>query len=834
MASEADYRLPRTVVPNHYSITLEPDLDAATFAGSVVIDVAVVEATDTVVMNAIDLDIESASVIDADGEQAAEWSLDEESQRLTLQLSSGLVEGAAAVRISFRGVLNDMLRGFYRSTYTDADGNDTTIATTQFEATDARRAFPCWDEPDLKARFSVNLITDEGLMAVSNAAESSREVLDNGKIKVSFATTVLMSTYLVAFIVGELEATDPVDVDGIPLRIIAPPGKLHLADFAIEAGAHALRYFANYYDVPYPGDKLDMVAIPDFAWGAMENLGCITYRETALLLDPNTATQLEMLRVASVIAHEIAHMWFGDLVTMKWWNGIWLNEAFATFAENKSTDAFRPEWMQWLVMGSDRARSQETDALQSTRPIEFPVASPKEADAMFDVLTYEKGSSVLRMLEQYLGEETFRAGVSHYLKTHSFSNTDNEDLWASLESVSDEPVGEIMKTWIFQGGFPAIDVQSTEGGIELRQSQFRFIGEGDTTWQIPVLYSSDAGTGKVLVREEPVEVSVGDNVIVNAGGEGFYRVNYDDALAASVTDRLSDLDAVERMSVVSDSLANLLAAKIEAADFLAVIERLSGEKENDIWAMALGGLGELDRIVSSDDRPALQQFAAELLGGPAAELGWTVADGDSDRTRALRGLMLRGMGNLAQDQETIAQARAVEAADGDVDAEIADAALMITAANGDIADFERFLHLSETASTPQLTVKYLRAAVMVPHPEVPDRIVRMVIDRDIRTQDSFWVLAVLLGHRENGARAWQLITDNWDAVLAAMPPTNAYRMTDLMHFRSEPEVAEAIRAWFADHEIPGADKKVAQKLEQLEVRTRLREREGERLGEALR
>ena len=446
MASEADYRLPRTVVPNHYSITLEPDLDAATFAGSVVIDVAVVEATDTVVMNAIDLDIESASVIDADGEQAAEWSLDEESQRLTLQLSSGLVEGAAAVRISFRGVLNDMLRGFYRSTYTDADGNDTTIATTQFEATDARRAFPCWDEPDLKARFSVNLITDEGLMAVSNAAESSREVLDNGKVKVSFATTVQMSTYLVAFIVGELEATDPVDVDGIPLRIIAPPGKLHLADFAIEAGAHALRYFANYYDVPYPGDKLDMVAIPDFAWGAMENLGCITYRETALLLDPNTATQLEMLRVASVIAHEIAHMWFGDLVTMKWWNGIWLNEAFATFAENKSTDAFRPEWMQWLVMGSDRARSQETDALQSTRPIEFPVASPKEADAMFDVLTYEKGSSVLRMLEQYLGEETFRAGVSHYLKTHSFSNTDNEDLWASLESVSDEPVGEIMKT----------------------------------------------------------------------------------------------------------------------------------------------------------------------------------------------------------------------------------------------------------------------------------------------------------------------------------------------------------------------------------------------------
>jgi len=834
MASEADYRLPRAVVPKHYALTIEPDLDSATFSGSVVVDVKVVEATDIVVLNAIDLEIDAASVIDADGEQSATWSLDDESQRLTLQLTSGLVEGAAAVRIAFRGVLNDMLRGFYRSTYTDADGVDRTIATTQFEATDARRAFPCWDEPDLKATFSVNLVTDEGLMAVSNAAEVAREQLDNGKVKVFFAPTVVMSTYLVAFIVGDLVATEPVDVGGVPLRIIALPGKLHLTDFAIEAGVHALAYFADYYDVPYPGDKLDMIAIPDFAWGAMENLGCITYRETALLLDPDTATQLEMMRVASVIAHEIAHMWFGDLVTMKWWNGIWLNEAFATFAENKSTDAFRPEWKQWLVMGSDRARSQETDSLESTRPIEFPVASPKEADAMFDVLTYEKGSSVLRMLEQYLGEEAFRAGVSHYLKTHSFSNTDNEDLWASLESVSDEPVGEIMKTWIFQGGFPAIDVTSTDDGVELTQNQFRLIGEGDTSWKVPVLYSSDDGDGKVLVEDEPVGLSVGANLIVNAGGEGFYRVNYDDALAASVAERLNDLDAVERMSVVSDSLANVMAAKADASDYLAVVRRLSGEREIDIWAMVLGGLGELDRIVSSDDRPALQQFAADVLGDRVDELGWTVGPDDSDRTRALRGLMLRSLGNLAQDQDTIAQARVVEAGDGDVDAEIADAALMITAANGDLADFERFLDLSETAATPQLKVKYLRAAVMVPHPDVPDRIVRMVIDRDIRTQDSFWVLAILIGHRENGPRAWELIMQNWGAVLSAMPPTNAYRMLDQLQYRSEPEVAASVREWFEDNEIPGADKKIAQKLEQLEVRTRLREREGERLADSLR
>lgn len=267
-----------------------------------------------------------------------------------------------------------------------------------------RRAFPCWDEPDFKATFRTTLIVEEGLFAVTNAAEIGRTVLDSGKVEVRFDTTMKMSTYLVAFVVGHLVATDPVDVDGVPLRIIAPPGNEHLTDFALDMGAHALRFFSDYYDIPYPGDKLDMVAIPDFAFGAMENLGCITYRETALLLNPETATQSELTRVADVIAHEIAHMWFGDLVTMKWWNGIWLNEAFATFAEIKCVDAYKPEWNRWLSFSAMRAISQEIDALASTRPIEFEVKSPSDANAMFDVLTYQKGSSVLRMLEQYIGK----------------------------------------------------------------------------------------------------------------------------------------------------------------------------------------------------------------------------------------------------------------------------------------------------------------------------------------------------------------------------------------------------------------------------------------------
>ncbi len=279
------------------------------------------------------------------------------------------------------------------------------LATTQMEATDARRAFPCWDEPDAKAVFGVTLVVPDDLLAISNAGEIGREPAGDGKVAVRFADTMPMSTYLVAFVVGPLVATDPVDVDGKPLRVVHPPGKEHLAGFALEVGSFALRYFTEWFGMVYPGDKLDLVAIPDFAFGAMENLGCVTFRERYVLVDPATATQAELQAVVDVIAHELAHMWFGDLVTMKWWNGIWLNEAFATFMEMTCTDAFRPEWQRWVDFGLSRSAAFDTDALASTRPIEYPVVSPADADGMFDVLTYEKGASVVRMLEQYLGAD---------------------------------------------------------------------------------------------------------------------------------------------------------------------------------------------------------------------------------------------------------------------------------------------------------------------------------------------------------------------------------------------------------------------------------------------
>jgi puromycin-sensitive aminopeptidase len=415
------HRLPSFVVPSHYRINLEPNLDEATFAGTVEIEVEVGQRTENIQINSADLEISSAVILDAVGGEIVASGIehDEDMERATLSFDSELATGPYTIVAKFTGVLNDLLHGFYRSVFTDDDGVEHTIATTQFESTHARRAFPCFDEPAFKASFGVTLVVPVDEFAVSNGPDISTTDLGDGRKSILFEDTMVMSTYLVAFIVGPFEATDPVDVDGVPLRIVHPIGKGHLTDYSLEAGAFALKFFSEYYGIPYPGQKLDMVAVPDFAFGAMENLGCITYREVLLLVDKSRSAEPELLRVADVIAHEIAHMWFGDLVTMEWWNGIWLNEAFATFMATMCSDNFNADWGRWNQFSLERSMAFDVDSLANTRPIEVEVNSPVDAEAMFDLLTYEKGGSVLRMLEQYLGEQEFRDGISYYLTSTS-------------------------------------------------------------------------------------------------------------------------------------------------------------------------------------------------------------------------------------------------------------------------------------------------------------------------------------------------------------------------------------------------------------------------------
>ena len=573
------YRLDRSVVPRRYDVELAPDLAAATFTGTVSIAVDVDQPAPNITLNAIELDILACTV---DGAPAT-WTLEPETERMVIVPERGLDRGEATIDIEFAGTINDKLRGFYRSTFVDEGGNEHVIATTQMEATDCRRAFPCWDEPEFKAVFAITLIIDPALTAVSNSPEVGRDQRPDGKVAVRFGDTISMSTYLVAFVVGLLEATVPVDVDGITLRVYHVPGKGHLTGFALDVASFALRWFQEYYGIPYPGEKVDLVALPDFAAGAMENFGCITFRESLLLIDPATSTHSEQENVADVVAHELAHMWFGDLVTMRWWNGIWLNEAFATFMEIAACNAFRPDWHRWTTFGLERSAAFEVDSLESTRSIEFEVRSPADADGMFDVLTYQKGGAVLRMLEQYLGEQRFRQGVGHYLRQHAYGNTETSDLWDAIEATSGEPVRRVMDSWIWQPGYPLVSAELDGDELVLSQQRFSFGDTGDTaTWLVPVIARTGDTTERVLLEDVQARVPLVEPeavVVVNAGGHGFYRVAYSAQLRERLSgEALAGLDTLERYSLVDDAWAEVTAGRLSGPEFLTFVEGFGDER----------------------------------------------------------------------------------------------------------------------------------------------------------------------------------------------------------------------------------------------------------------
>lgn len=859
------FRLPRTVRPVRYELTLEPDLSAATFSGEVKIDLVVSEPTAVISCNALELDVLAAELTEGPIDSGSPVTitavdLDSATERVTFTLDRSISAGEAHLRLRFTGILNDKLRGFYRSTFIDTKGNEQVIATTQFEATDARRAFPCWDEPDMKASFAISLIVDEHLFAVSNATERSRTPAPNraGKHIVSFAETIVMSTYLVAFIVGPLDATEPVDVDGIPLRVVYPVGKAHLTDFALEVGAFCLRHFTNYYGIPYPGDKLDLVAIPDFAFGAMENLGCVTFREILLLVDPSTTTQAELLNVTDVINHELAHMWFGDLVTMKWWNGIWLNEAFATFMEMHATDAFRPQWDRWTTFGLSRTAAFDTDSLTSTRPIEYPVISPADAEGMFDILTYEKGAAVVRMLEQYLGEDRFRSGIRKYLKDHAFGNTETSDLWDAIESATGEPVRRIMESWIFQGGYPVLSVDIVNDGRTLRLSQHRFgfagdLGDGESVipsqdhqslWAIPLIFSQKSATDgvvtfeRVLLENPSVDIELAEPaawILLNTEGTGFYRARYaPDLRAALVSHAQSDLSPIERYGVVDDMWASVLADELEAHDFLEMAEAFRSESDLSVWQRIIAGLHALDRIVDGDARAAFHTRVRGILTPAYELLGPEPRPEDSDRDRALRGVLFEALGVLGGNIDVQARARVLLSVDDfEPDPALVAASIAIVASTGTVDEFDDFIQRMNLSSTPQDELRFLGALADFPDSELMARLMRMTLTDEVRSQNAPLLLRRALSNREAGPIAWSFVSSEWDALTTRLPSNSIARFLEGIRNLSNPAIAAEVMSFFETHEVPQGDKILAQHLERLEVNLALRQRESGRFARLL-
>jgi len=820
------YRLPAGATPNRYDIRLRPALDDSTFIGTVSIQLDVAIETDTFVLNAAELTIGECSV----NGTPATAELVEEADRLIVRTAAPIATGSATMDISFAGILNDKLRGFYRSTYNDANGAEQVIATTQMQSTDCRRAFPCWDEPEFKAVFGITLDIADGLNAISNGPEIERvttEENDDGRRTViRFADTMTMSTYLVAFIVGQLEMTAPTDVNGSPMRVVHIPGKSHLTDFGMDVGVFCLKWFEEYYGIPYPSDKVDLAGLPDFAAGAMENLGCITFRESLLLVDPATSTQNEQQLVVDVVAHELAHMWFGDLVTMRWWNGIWLNEAFATFMEIAACDAYRPDWERWTSFGLERSAAFDVDALDSTRSVEFEVRSPADCEGMFDVLTYQKGGSLLRMLEQYLGEQTFREGVSHYLGLHSYKNTETNDLWDAIESTSGEPVRRIMDSWIWQPGFPLITVTISDDGTSIELSQQRFLLNPESAtdpteqmWVVPVHVSNGGTTTTVLLDSTHTTVALADPaapVIVNAGGHGFYRVAYDATLRARLAGALGDMNTLERYSLVDDAWAATVGGSLSSVELLTFLEEFGDEREHAVWQAIVIALRGISRLIDDDALPAFQLRVRTLVQPALAELGEPQAD-ESDLAAKLRGLLLSTAGVLGRDEFVIDLCRdLLESStepDNAVDPELVAAATSVVAATGTVADYERLQHGFLTASTPQEQLRQLYALTEFDDEALILRTCEFALTDNVKTQNAPFVLRMAMANRRHGAAAWGFIKDNWEHANKEFPTNTISRMVDSVKLLTTPELVADVQMFFVEHPIPQAVKTLDQILE---------------------
>jgi puromycin-sensitive aminopeptidase len=841
------HRLPHTVLPRRYDLRLEPDLQAATFTGRVSVTLSVREPVTEIVLNAAELVLADASLEYAGTRRPAAIALDEAAERCRLSFAEAVPAGECRLDVAFSGTLNDKLRGFYRSQYKDEAGTSHPLAATQFEATDARRAFPCWDEPAFKAVFATTLVLDPALQAVSNTRVAA-EHQEGGKKVLTFADTVPMSTYLVAFIVGNLEATEPTPVGATPLRVWCVPGKRRLAAYGQSIAAFSLDFFEDYYGRPYPGDKLDLVAIPDFAAGAMENLGAITFRETALLVDEASATHAEKERVADVVAHENAHMWFGDLVTMEWWNGLWLNEAFATFLEMVAVDAWKPQWQRWTTFGVSRAAALTVDGLRSSRPIEFPVAAPKEAEAMFDVLTYEKGASVLRMLEQYMGPDVFRAGVRDYLNKHAFGNTQTNDLWVALGGASSLPIPQIMDGWVFQPGYPLLSARQ-EGPAELVLEQARFSylpadGPDGRLWQVPVQVRVAGAAGResrrVLLTEKETRVPLpagAAQVLVNEGGAGFYRVRYAPELLERLLADLGALAPIERFNLVNDSWAAVLAGLMPAVEYLDLTARFKGERDRNVWSVLLGSFAALQRILDADDRPALAALVRDRLGPAARELGWTPAAGEDELTGQLRGDLLRALGTLGDDPAV--RARAAEVFDqaggvADVDANVLAAVIPVLAHAGGEARYQEFLRRFRAARSPQEEQRYLLALAGFREPALIEQTLAATLSGEVRSQDAPFVLRAMLYGVDSRERAWAFVRGNWERIDRALPTVGVRRFLEGIIGLATPAWEEEVRSFFRERAIDLGGKTLEQYLEQLHVAVLLRQREGAALRAYLR
>ena len=851
----SSYRLPRDVVPVAYDIALTVSPKRRRFDGVVGIDIRILEACTSLPLHARGLKIGHVELQLGGRRLAARIVAHPEDEVVVLHFETALARGRGQLSLHYTGRLNDNMHGLYLA----RDGRQRAIVS-QCEATDARAIFPCFDEPDLKATLRWQVRTEPQWQVLCNGVlERRRKVRGADLMEHRFAPTRVISTYLAALTIGKMEVGAAETIAGIPCQIWSGPGQAAHTQFAMAVTRFVLPWYRRYFGQAYNYQKLDQVAVPGFDAGAMENVGAIFYRQNLLLVDPQHASWAAQKRVAEVVAHEIAHQWFGNLVTMRWWDDLWLNEAFATWIAYKVVDAWQPDWRIWDDYLEGKEAALSADALVHTHPVYTPVASPSEATELFDVITYEKGCAILRMVENFLGETAFRAGIRRYQAKFKNKNATGTDLWEALEAASEQPVGPLMRSWINQAGFPLLHVRSeVRAGrtiVHLRQQRFYAqgaapAGAAPDRWLVPIRlrYGTAAGpqVHRALMEAAEMQIELPERaswVYPNDDATGFYRLHLDDAARASLLEHgLPHLTPAARMALLEDQWALVRSGVSGVAAFCAVLAAFRGEADHAVVRTLCQRLSALNQALVGDaEVDDLAAFVRRLLQPQLTELGWDTQQDTGPAQAVRRALVVGTLGELGQDGAVLARAQDLmrqEMADPTaVEANLAGVVVALPAKDGDSALLRAYVRTYQqrkrARAAPEQQARYLNGLASFAGAKASAEVLAMCLDDTVPQEQLRVVLMPRLRRRATQQGTWTFLRANWDTIrprVGAMGIASLVEATGALPPAQRPEV----QAFFAEHPVPEATRALGKALEALDLRRALQAREARDLGRWLR
>jgi aminopeptidase N len=812
MAEDRDV-LPDTAKPVSYKIEIAPDAAAMTFAGTVEIAIEVVTATDKLVLNARDIEIDSLKLSGIDA--APGVSFDEKRQEVTFDFQSALEPGPHTLNIAYRGKIFETSSGLFVTPYTD-HGVKKVMLTTQFEPGDARRLSPMWDEPAAKAVFEMSLVVPDNLDTLSNTVAGSSEPMEGGRKRVRYAPTPKMSSYLLFLAVGELDRITAT-ADGVEMGVVTRKGDIERGRYALEISGPLLSYYNDYFGQNYPLPKMDHIAAPGAGgFGAMENWGAIFYFETSLLVDPKLTTEADRQRIYGTIAHEMAHQWFGDLVTMTWWDDLWLNEGFASWMQKKAADHFHPEWNTWLQAISSQQDAMKLDALVSTHPIVQHVKTIDEAESAFDSITYNKGQAVIRMIEGYLGEDAFRAGVRTYMARHAFGNTATEDLWAELQAASDAPVLEIARDFTTQPGIPMIVIDSAvckDGATHVTMHQSRFgadkSAKAPMSWHVPVVATTlgAAGQARQVLTGISEMVVPGCGVLkLNAGHSGYFRTLYPAAQFAALKENFAEMSEADQLGLLSDSWALGANDLQPVTDYMALTASVKPEADPLVWyqlATTFGEIGNLYRGEAGEDQFAV--YARGRLKPQLDRIGWNATASESPNVAVLRDALIETLARFG-DEAVTAEAKmrfdTFVAGGAELPGGIRRAVTRAVAMKADAATWQQLVDLAAEAPTSLEQRFYFDALTYVMDPALAEKTLEFAVGDSVPKQYGPRMLQNTATRHPD--LAWEFVKTHQDAINDRVDEMSRYRFVpSIARASSDPGRAKDLEQFFKE-KLPGA------------------------------